>query len=46
MVTNTTFQFSFKLNSNKMHEATFKLVLNQIQYVMAHPELLVQIMDG
>ena len=30
---NTTFQFSFKLFSNKIHEATFKLVLTQIQYV-------------
>ena len=30
---NTTFQFSFKLISNKMHEATFKLVLTQRQYV-------------
>ena len=30
---NTTFQFSVKLISNKMHEATFKLVLSQRQYV-------------
>ena len=30
---NTTFQFSVKLLSHKMHEATFKLVLTQIQYV-------------
>ena len=30
---NPTFQFSVTLISNKMHEATFKLVLNQIQYV-------------
>ena len=30
---NTTFQFSVKLSSNKMHEATFKLVLTQRQYV-------------
>ena len=30
---NTTFQFSVKLISNKMHEATFKLVLTQRQYV-------------
>ena len=30
---NTTFQFSVKLFSTKMHEATFKLVLTQIQYV-------------
>ena len=29
---NTTFQFSVKLISNKMHEATFKLVLTQKQY--------------
>ena len=27
------FQFSVKLFSNKMHEATFKLVLTQRQYV-------------
>ena len=30
---NTTFQFSAKLTSNKMHEATFKLLLTQVQYV-------------
>ena len=30
---NITFQFSVKLIYNKMHEATFKLVLTQIQYV-------------
>ena len=30
---NTTFQFSVKLISNKMQEATFKLVLTQRQYV-------------
>ena len=30
---NTTFQFSVKLISNKMHEATFKLILTQRQYV-------------
>ena len=30
---NPTFQTSVKLISNKMHEATFKLVLNQRQYV-------------
>ena len=30
---NTTFQFSVKRISNKMHEATFKLVLTQRQYV-------------
>ena len=29
-----------------MHEATFKLVLTQIQYVDAHTELLLQIIDG
>ena len=28
-----TLQFSVKLISNKMHEATFKLVLTQKQYV-------------
>ena len=30
---NTTFQFSVKLISHKMHEATFKLDLTQRQYV-------------
>ena len=30
---NTTFQFSVKLISHKMHEATFKLVLTQRQYI-------------
>ena len=30
---NTTFQFSVNIISNKMHEATFKLVLTQRQYV-------------
>ena len=30
---NTIFQFSVKLNSNKMHGGTFKLVLTQSQYV-------------
>ena len=30
---NTTFQFLVKIISNKMHEATFKLVLTQRQYV-------------
>ena len=30
---NITFHFSVKLVSNKMHEATFKLVLTQRQYV-------------
>ena len=30
---NTTFQFSVKLISSKMYEATFKLVLTQRQYV-------------
>ena len=29
----TTFQFSVNIISNKMHEATFKLVLTQRQYV-------------
>ena len=42
---NTTFQFSVKLFSNKMHEATFKLVLSQRQYV-DHTELLLQIIEG
>ena len=30
---NTTFQFTGKLISNKMHEATFKLILTQGQHV-------------
>ena len=30
---NTTFQFSVNLISNKMHEAIFKLILTQRQYV-------------
>ena len=30
---NPTVQFSVKVISNKMHEATFKLVFNQRQYV-------------
>ena len=30
---NTTFQFSVKLISNKMHEATLRLILTQRQYV-------------
>ena len=30
---NITFQFSVKLIYNKMHEATFKLVLTQRQYI-------------
>ena len=30
---NTTFQFSVKLITNKMHGGTFKLVLTQRQYV-------------
>ena len=38
---NTTFQFSAKLISNKIHEATFKLVLTQRQYVDAHTEVVV-----
>ena len=43
----TTFQFSVKLFSNKMHKATFKLVLTQRQYMMiAHTELLLQIIEG
>ena len=44
---NTIFQFSVKLFSNKMHEATFKLVLAQRQYMLiAHTELLIQIIEG
>ena len=43
---NTTFKFSVKLIFNKMHEATFKLVLTQRQYVDHHTELLLQIIDG
>ena len=44
---NTTYQFSGKLFSNKMHEATFKLVLTQRQYMLiAHTELMLQIIEG
>ena len=44
---NTTFQFSVKLFSNKMHEATFKLVLTVRQYMLiAHTELVLQIIEG
>ena len=44
---NTTFQISVNLFSNKMHEATFKLVLTQRQYMfVAHTELLLQIIEG
>ena len=43
---NTTFQCSVKLICNKMHEATFKLVLTQSQMLIAHTELLLQIIDG
>ena len=47
MVKNTTFQFSAKLFCNKMHEATFKLVLTQRPYMLvAHTELLLQIIEG
>ena len=42
---NTTFQFSVKFFSYKIHEAIFKLVLSQRQYMLiAHTELLLQIM--
>ena len=38
---NTTFQFSVKLISNKMHAATFKLVLTQKDNMLiTHTELL------
>ena len=43
---NTTFQFSVKLISNKMHEATFKLVLTKDNMLIAHTQLLLQIIDG
>ena len=33
---NATFQFSVKLISNKMHEATFKLVLSKANMLIAH----------
>ena len=39
----TTLQFSVKLISNEMHEATFKLKDNML---IAHTELLLQIIDG
>ena len=44
---NTTFQFSFKLFSNKMHEATVKVVLtHKDNMLIAHTELLLQIIEG
>ena len=44
---NTTVQFSVKLFSNKIHEATFKLVLTWRQFMLiAHTELLLQIIEG
>ena len=43
---NTTFQFPVKLISNEMNEATFKLVLTQRHMLIAHTELLLQIIDG
>ena len=43
---NTTFQFSVKLFSNKMHEATFKLVLLKDNMLIAHTELLLLIIEG
>ena len=43
---NTTFQFSVKRFSNKIQEATSKLVLTHRQYVIAHTELLLQIIEG
>ena len=49
---NKTPPFSFQLNlsltrSNKMHEATFKLVLTHIDNMLiANIELLLQIIDG
>ena len=44
---NTTFRFSVKIIYNKMHEATFKLVLTQKDNMLiSHTELLLQIIDG
>ena len=42
---NTTFQFSVKLIYNKMHEATFRLVLFKDNMLIAHSELLLQIIE-
>ena len=44
---NTTFQFSFKLISNQIYEATFKLVLTHFEdnMLIAHTQLLLQIID-
>ena len=39
-------QFSVKHFSNKIHEATFKLVLTQDKMLIAHVELLLQIIEG
>ena len=43
---NTTFQFSDKLFSNKMHLATFKLVVTKDNMLNAHTKLLLQIIEG
>ena len=43
---NTIFQFSVKLISDKMHEATFKLVLLKENMLITHTKLLLQIIDG
>ena len=41
----TTFQFSVELIFDKMHEATVKLVITQNNMLIAHTELLLQIID-
>ena len=43
---NTTLKFSVKLISNKLHKATFKLLLTQDNMLNALTELLLQIIDG
>ena len=42
---NYTFQFSVKQISNKMHEKTFKQVFTQDNLLIAHTELLLQIIE-
>ena len=44
---NTTFKFSVALFFNKMHNATFKLVITlKHNMLIAHTDLLLQIIDG
>ena len=42
---NATFQFSDKLISNKMHEATLKLAITQDNMLITHTESLLPIIN-